>query len=238
MDKLRGAAWRMVLWLAALCCALTARGADPLVDSAATAISQLIDPARLARLPDDATVEAQLGPALGWLHVARRHDVSPEAVIARALALNGTLTPDQARATRESLLRNLARADAWDLFTHADSAGALAYGRPALIRAGLHHGRYGRATLACVVGGVLLEPQYPPGGWDFGCLTLRADDEPLPRPLPGQRRRVRQTGDQMAGVSAAAGPVPRKAGRGRKKEGSHVPPPPIIYEDPLPVADP
>ena len=77
------------------------RGADALVDSAVLALSQLTDPARLASLPDDAAVEAQLGPALGWIHVARRHDVSPESLIARAFARNG-LTGERRGDPRKS----------------------------------------------------------------------------------------------------------------------------------------
>ena len=89
--------------VAALALPRGVRAVDPLSDAAVTALSQLTDPRRLEMLSDDA-FRAQLGPALGWLHVARRRDVAPEAVIARAFALNG-LTGERARLTRESLLR-------------------------------------------------------------------------------------------------------------------------------------
>ena len=220
---------------AMLCCPMSVHGTDALVDSAVTALSQLTDPARLALLPDDSAVEAQLGPALGWIHVARRHDVSPESLIARAFQRNG-LTGETARTTRESLLRNLARADGWELFNHADSARALAYGRPAPILVGLHSGRLARTVLAVYVEGSFQEAQRPPEGWDFGSLSLRADDEPPPRPIPG-RRRNRQKGDRLAQAGTNE-IVPKRPANGNQQKVPHVLPPPIIYDDPLPVPDP
>ena len=210
-------------------------GADALVDAAVSALSQLTDPVRLATLPDDNAVLAQLGPALGWIHVARRHDVSPESVIARAFQRNG-LAGEAARVTRESLLRNLARADAWELFNHPESARALAYGRPAPIPVGMHHGRLARAVLATFEAGVFLEAQRPPEGWDFGSLNLRADDEPPPRPVPGHRRNRQRTDH----VSSGSGSVPtaKKSTTRSKREVSRLLPPPIIYDEPLPVPDP
>ncbi len=222
--------WRVLLGAAALMIVIgvlpsPARGADALVDAAVTALSQLTDPARLASLPDDDSVAAQLGPALGWIHVARRHDVSPESVIARAFQRNG-LTGEPARATRESLLRNLARADAWELFNHTESARALAYGRPAPIPVGMHRGRLARTAFVTSAGGILQAAQRPPEGWYFGSLSLRADDELTLRPAPGRRR------------GAAVIPTVKKPGVRSKKDVPHLPPPPIIYDEPLPVADP
>lgn len=213
-------------------CSPPGRAADALVDAAVAALAQLTDPARLASLPDDNTVAAQLGPALGWIHVARRHDVSPESLIARAFQRNG-LTGAQALATRESLLRNLARADGWELFNHTDSAHALAYGQPAPISVGLHRGRLARTMFGVFAAGVFQEAAHSPDGWDFSSLNLRADDEPPPRPLPGGHRRSRQRSDRPASEA----PAKRPPGRGRR-EVSHPLPPPIIYDEPLPVADP
>lgn len=190
----------MAMWFMAAMAPTATRGADSLVETAVDAVAQLTDPARLALLPDDAAVRAQLGPALGWLHVARRHDVSPEAVIARALARNG-LTGTRAAVTRESLLRNLSRADAWELFNHAESARALAYGQSPRIPAGMHQGRLARVNFAGFAGGVLQEATRPEEGWDFGSLSLRADDEPAPRPLPGgSRRRGTRRGSNASGT--------------------------------------
>jgi hypothetical protein len=225
-----------VLWYAAVIgSSINAHAADALVDAAVVALSQLTDPARLAALPDDGAVEAQLGPALGWIHVARRHDVSPESLIARAFQRNG-LIGEPARVTRESLLRNLARADGWELFNHTDSAHALAYGQPVPIPVGLHAGRLARALLAVSVAGVLQEAVRPPEGWDFGSLILRADDEPKPRTAPG-RRRGRQKSDLMAGGAVPKRPSTSGSGS-RRARAPHVIPPPIIYDEPLPVADP
>ena len=122
-----------------------ARAADALVDNAVNALAQLTDPRRLSGLPEG-EFRAQLGPALGWLNVARRQDVSPESVIVRALARNG-LDGERARLTREALLRNLARADAWELFNHTESMRALALGAPAPIPAGIHQGHLAQAAV-------------------------------------------------------------------------------------------
>ena len=172
--------------LLALC--LPVRAADPLVDSAVNALAQLTDPNRLALLPE-ADFRAQLGPALGWLNVARRRDVSPESVIVRALARNG-LDGERARLTREALLRNLARADAWELFAHADSARALSVGQPAPIPAGIHQGHLAQAAV------ILPDGLGPRDRREFACLVLRADDENPPRPARGSHHR--QPGDLLA----------------------------------------
>lgn len=192
---------------------ISARAADPVVDAAATALATLTDPQRLETLPEDA-FRAQLGPALGWLHVVRRRDVAPEAIIARAFARNG-LTGERARLTREGLLRNLARADAWELFGHDASARAMAVGKPALISSGIHQGHFAEVAL------ILPEGLGRESQREFACLVLRADDELPPAPAPP---RPRQPGDRMAQ-------------RPRKSRPSAVPPPvvPVSYDDPLPV---
>ena len=189
-----------------------ARAADPVVDAAATALGTLTDPQRLETLPE-ATFRAQLGPALGWLHVARRRDVAPEAVIARAFARNG-LTGERARLTRESLLRNLARADAWELFGHDASARAMALGKPALISSGIHQGHFAEVAL------VLPEGLGRESSREFACLVLRADDELPPAAVPP---RPRQPGDRMA---------PRP---GRLRPAPMPPVVPVSYDDPLPA---
>ncbi len=186
-----------------------ARAADAVIDAAVTALGTLTDPQRLETLPEEA-FRAQLGPALGWLHVARRRDVAPEAVIARAFARNG-LTGERARLTREGLLRNLARADAWELFGHDASARAMAIGKPALISSGIHQGHFAEVAL------VLPEGLGRESSREFACLVLRADDELPPAPVPP---RPRQPGDRMAQ---------------RPKKPRPVPVVPVSYDDPLPV---
>ena len=165
-----------------------ARAADPLVDNAVNALAQLTDPRRLSGLPEG-EFRAQLGPALGWLNVARRQDVSPESVIVRALARNG-LDGERARLTREALLRNLARADAWELFNHPESTRALALGAPAPIPAGIHQGHLAQATV------ILPDGLSSKDRREFACLVLRADDEMPPPPPRGSHRR--QPGDLLA----------------------------------------
>ena len=192
-------------------------GVDPLADSAVTSLAQLTDPRRLESLSDE-TFRAQLGPALGWLHVARRRDVAPEAVIARAFAVNG-LVGERARLTREALLRNLARADAWELFTRDDSALALSLGRPATIPTGIHRGHLAQAAL------VVPEGMTSHDRREFACLVLRADDE---RPYVPPRRRARQPGDMLAHRSAPV-PPPRPAARVTAFDAV-----PISYDEPLP----
>ena len=169
-----------------------ARAADAVVESAATALATLTDPQRLQTLPEE-TFRAQLGPALGWLHVARRRDVAPESVIARAFERNG-LGGERARLTREALLRNLARADAWELFGHDASARAMAVGKPALIAAGIHQGHFAEVAVL-LPEGLGRESQR-----EFACLVLRADDEMPPVPV---RPHPRQPGDRMAAAARA-----------------------------------
>lgn len=196
----------------------TVRAADPLVDGAVTALAALTDPNRLGLLSDENQFRAQLGPALGWLHVARRRDVSPEAVILRAFSVNG-LNGERARLTREALLRNLARADAWELFGNTTSARALADGRPAPIGVGMHQGHLALAAV------VVPEGLGSGGRREFACLVLRADDELPPRRV---RRYRPQPGDMLA-------QRPEKPRRARL--ASKVPPVPsvpITYDDPLP----
>ena len=208
--KTRGASLSRVLVLLLLggWTMATARAADPVVDAAATALAALTDPQRLETLPD-AAFRAQLGPALGWLHVARRRDVAPESVIARAFARNG-LNGERARLTRESLLRNLARADAWELFGHEASARAMAVGKPALISSGIHQGHFAEVAL------ILPEGLGPESQREFACLVLRADDELPPAPV---RPRPRQPGDRMA----------------RRSRSAKMPVVPVSDDDPLPA---
>ncbi len=211
------------LWLLVV---TTARAVDPLADAAVTSLSQLTDPRRLEILSDDA-FRAQLGPALGWLHVARRRDVAPEAVIARAFVLNG-LTGERARLTRESLLRNLARADAWELFAHDDTALALSVGKPAQIPAGLHRGHLAQA--AVVVPDGLTTAQ---GRREFACLVLRADDE-MPYVPPPRRR---QPGDMLARSHRLPPPSTRPHLTRPAVDVSAAPAletVPISYDEPLP----
>ena len=209
------------------------RAADPLVEGAVTALAQLTDPRRLEALPDPA-FRAQLGPALGWLHVARRRDVAPESVIGRAFALNG-LDSERARLTREALLRNLARADAWELFAHDNSARALAGGQPAPIQVGMHRGHLAETAIILPAG---LGPQ---ARREFACLVLRADDEtrpPAPAPTPS-RRHLRQPGDLLAHARVSPTPAPPRvivpAVPSPRTAGVNASPP-IIYDDALPVA--
>ena len=216
-----------------------ARAADPTVESAVAAISQLTDPHRLEALPE-VQFRAQLGPALGWLHVARRRDVAPESVIARAFERNG-LDGERARLTREALLRNLARADSWELFDHPDSARALSGGEPAPIPTGLHRGHLAQAAV------ILPEGLGPQDRREFACLVLRADDENPPRPTPGSHRR--QPGDLLARHDGSApdaadvhlaarefGPPP--AGVAVTRSSSDLAPAAVAdaYDDPLPVS--
>ncbi len=193
-----------------------ARAADPVVESAATALGTLTDPQRLETLSDEA-FRAQLGPALGWLHVARRRDVAPEAVITRAFGRNG-LGGERARLTREALLRNLARADAWELFRHDASARAMAVGKPALIAAGMHQGHFAEVAV------LLPEGLGQESGREFACLVLRADDELPPAPV---RPYPRQSGDRMAAI------FPARPERVRRARPAVVVP--VSYDDPLPV---
>lgn len=175
---------------------------------AVSALAQLTDPARLSTL-SEAAFTAQLGPALGWLHVARRRDISPEAIIARAFQANG-LDSAAADLTRACLLRNLARADDWQLFQFADSAQALALGRPAVIPVGLHQGHLARAGLM------------PTGALrQFSDLVLRADDEP---PLRAPTRSLRRD-ERLAS---------RPSSR-RRPRAARLDPVPTEYDDSLPV---
>ena len=202
-----------------------------------TALSQLTDPHRLEALSDPA-FRAQLGPALGWLHVARRRDVAPESVIGRAFALNG-LDSERAQLTRDALLRNLARADAWELFEHENSARALADGRPAPILTGIHRGHLAETAVVLPPGGG------PQSRREFACLTLRADDEPLlptAQPPAPRRRMRRQPGDMLA--RAVSTPAPRPSRASRAAAPSVASPltaavnasPAFAYDDALPVA--
>ena len=207
--------------------ARTASAADPTVDSAVVALALLTDPHRLTVLPED-QFRAQLGPALGWLHAARLRDVAPESVIARAFARNG-LSGEQARLTREALLRNLARADAWEMFQYPESARALSGGQPAPIPAGIHQGHFAEATV------ILPEGLAPRDRREFACLVLRADDENPPSPPAGAHRR--QHGDMLAHDASAQDPAIRFAG------GPFSPPPAgvAIVRQPIPTplaADP
>ena len=208
------------------------RAADPLVDGAVTALAQLTDPRRLEALPEPA-FRAQLGPALGWLHVARRRDVAPESVIGRAFALNG-LDSERARLTREALLRNLARADAWELFAHDNSARALAGGQPAPIQMGMHRGHLAETAIILPAG---LGPQ---ARREFACLVLRADDDlppPTPAPTP-TRRHQRQAGDLLAHARVSPTPAPRRAAPVAASPLTAVvnASPPVTYDDALPIA--
>ena len=205
----------------------TVRAVDPLADAAVAALAQLTDPRRLETLSDE-TFRAQLGPALGWLHVARRRDVAPEAVIARALAVNG-LAGERARLTREALLRNLARADAWELFNHDASALALSFGRPATIPTGIHRGHLALAALVVPEGLTSHDRR------EFACLVLRADDEMPYVPPP----RHRQPGDLFAArsrrVPAVSSPVRTHAVRSVAVALPNFNAIPISYDEPLPV---
>jgi hypothetical protein len=210
------------------------RGADAFVDGAVNALAQLTDPRRLEALPEPA-FRAQLGPALGWLHVARRRDVAPEAVLGRAFALNG-LDAARARRTQDALLRNLARADAWELFAHDDSARALAGGLPAPIRAGIHRGHLAETAV------VPASDNEPAARHEFAWLTLRADDEPalLPTPTPGPtRRHARQPGDLLARSRVTPTPGARAAAHlaaTAPLTAAVNASPAIAYDDALPVA--
>lgn len=214
----------LLLTLAAAGLLPAARAVDPVADAAVNSLSQLTDPRRLEILSDDA-FRAQLGPALGWLHVARRRDVAPEAVIARAFAANG-LTGERARLTRESLLKNLARADAWELFAHDASALALSYGRPAQIPTGIHRGHLAQAALIVPEGLTRQDRR------EFACLVLRADDEmPYVPPL----RRPRQSGDMLARNSATHPRNPSHPATGRVSASMlNFNALPISYDEPLP----
>ena len=218
---MRSGFWIFLLILAAAC-PRAAQAVDALADAAVTSLAGLTDPRRLEALSDEA-FRAQLGPALGWLHVARRRDVAPEAVIVRAFALNG-LEGERARLTREALLRNLARADAWELFTRDDSALALSLGRPATIPAGIHRGHLAQAALVVPEGLTARDRR------EFACLVLRADDEmPYVPPL----RRPRQPGDMLARRRA---PVRRPAARPAAVSAAPAfDALPIVYDEPLPV---
>ncbi len=199
------------------------------------ALAQLTDPRRLETLPDPA-FRAQLGPALGWLHVARRQDAAPESVLGRAFALNG-LDGERARLTREALLRNLARADVWELFAHEPSARALADGRPAPILTGSHRGHLAQTDIILPAGLGLQARR------EFACLVLRADDEPpLPTtPTPSPRRRPRrQAGDLFARAEPASAPRPHRAAAppalvAASTAGVNAAPA-FAYDDALPVA--
>lgn len=194
-----------------LFCAGSFARADSGAD-AVLAVAQLTDPARLAALPD-AAFAAQLGPALGWLHVARRRDIAPEAIIARAFQAN-RLDAAAADLTRACLLRNLARADDWRLFEFAASAQALALGRPALIPVGLHQGHVATAE------------RMPSGGARlFSDLILRADDEPPLRPTPRVPTRTLRPDERLA---------THPNGKRRAKI-ARLDPIPTQYDDTLPV---
>ena len=207
-----------LLWFGA---AGTLRAADALVDGAVSAVAALTDPNRLELLADEDQFRAQLGPALGWLHVARRRDVAPESVIVRAFGVNG-LSGERARLTREALLRNLARADAWELFNHAASAYALANGKPAPIGAGMHQGHLAQTAV------ILPEGLGPENKREFACLVLRADDE---MPLRPTHRYRPQPGDLLA---RRLDREPRKTRPAARKVVPPVPSALIIYDDPLP----
>ena len=215
--------------VAALALPRGVRAVDPLSDAAVTALSQLTDPRRLEILSEDA-FRAQLGPALGWLHVARRRDVAPEAVIARAFALNG-LAGERARLTRDSLLRNLARADSWELFAHNDTALALSVGRPAQIPTGIHRGHLAQAAVV-VPDGLTTAQSHR----EFACLVLRADDE-MPYVPPPRRR---QPGDLLARNAAGRRPSPPVARLHPTRPAADVSAAPalntvpISYDDALP----
>ncbi len=214
--------WLVVGGLLLLAGGESLRAADATVDGAVTALAALTNPGRLAGLVDEDQFRAQLGPALGWLHAARRRDVSPEAVIVRAFAANG-LNGERARLTREALLRNLARADAWELFGNAVSAQALADGKPAPIFIGMHQGHLALTAVVLPEG---LGVEYRR---EFACLVLRADDELPPRPA---RKYPRQSGDRWARQSERARRPPRPA----KAAPKVMPVQPVseVYDEPLP----
>ena len=151
--------------------------------------------------------------------------MAPEAVIARAFALNG-LDGERARLTREALLRNLARADAWELFAPRGQRPCPGRRQPAPIPAGIHRGHLAETAIVFRAG---LGPQ---SQREFACLVLRADDD-LPRavPAPPSKRRgapARQPGDMLAHHNPprrpAATPAPAVALV------------PMVYDDALPVA--
>lgn len=193
----------LFLLLAAVLTAVSARGAG--ADDAVAALAQLTDPARIAAL-SDAAFTAQLGPALGWLHVARRRAISPEAVIARAFQANG-LDSARAQLTRDCLLRNLARADAWQLFGFPGSAQAMALGQPAVIQSGVHRGHLAKAEV--------LPGELPR---QFADLVLRSDAEP---PLRQDRRISPRANEHPA--------APR-----RRARAARLDPIPTAYDDALP----
>ena len=200
----------------------TLRAADPLVDGAVSAIATLTDPNRLELLADEDQFRAQLGPALGWLHVARRRDVAPESVIVRAFGVNG-LNGERARLTREALLRNLARADAWELFGNSASAHALANGKPAPIGVGMHRGHLAQTAV------ILPEGLGPAYRREFACLVLRADDE---MPLHPTHRYRPEPGDML---TRRLERTPRNARPAARRTLVPVAAPvPEIYDDPLP----
>ena len=144
--------------------------------------------------------------------------MAPEAVIARAFARNG-LTGERAWLTREALLRNLARADAWEIFDHEASARAMAVGKPALISTGMHQGHFAE------VAEILPEGLGREDRREFACLVLRADDEMPPAPVPA---RPRQPGDLMARQP------PERTRRTRPATAVVLPVVPASYDDPLP----
>ena len=207
---------------------VSTRAADSLVDGAVTALAALTNPERLTRLDDEDQFRAQLGPALGWLHVARRRDVSPEAIITRAFAANG-LNGERARLTRDALLRNLARADAWELFGNAVSARALAQGQPAPIGVGIHRGHLARASVVRTEGAGATDRR------EFACLVLRADDEAPPRRARPYRP---QAGDLLARRVAAPGTGRKVRPAARRTAAPLAPvaaPVPSAYDEPLPA---
>ena len=223
---MRSGFW-LSLCLATVAAALppAARAIDPVADAAVTSLSQLTDPRRLEVLSDEA-FRAQLGPALGWLHVARRRDVAPESIITRAFALNG-LTGERARLTRESLLRNLARADSWELFAHDESALALSVGRPAQIPTGIHRGHLAQAAVVVPDGLTTSQSRR-----EFACLVLRADDE-MPYVPPARRRQAGDLYARNAAVRRAARPrVARPAADVAAAPALSAEP--ISYDAPLP----
>ncbi len=118
-------------------------------------------------------------------------------------------------------MRNLARADAWEIFGHEASARAMAVGKPALIATGMHQGHFAE------VAEVLPEGLSRENQREFACLVLRADDEMPPAPVPP---RPRQPGDRMA----QQGPRVERTRRVLRPAVT-VPVVPVSYDDPLPV---